>query len=87
MLRGQKPHLDKTGLGYEGEVNEKSSKDSQFIISTCIYYFKRGHSSKKCFSRRKAKQKVKNPKNLTNIKGPKNMWVPKAKNTSDTGLS
>ena len=87
MLRGQKPYLDKTGLGYEGEVNEKSSKDSQFIIPTCIYYCKRGHSFEKCFSRRKAKQKVKNTKNLTNAKGPEKMWVFKVKITSDVGVS
>ena len=28
MLGGQKPYLDKTGLGYVEEVNEESSKDS-----------------------------------------------------------
>ena len=55
MLGGQKPYLDKTGLGYVEEANEESSKDSQHEIPICIYCFKRGHSSKKCFSRRKAK--------------------------------
>ena len=41
MLRGQKPYLDKTGLRYVEEINEESSKDSQYRIPTCIYCFKR----------------------------------------------
>ena len=66
MLGGQKPYLAKTGLGYVEEANESSSKDFQPKIPICIYCFERGHSSKKCFSRRKAKQKVKKPKTSTN---------------------
>ena len=48
MLGGQKPYLDKTGLGYVEEANEISSKDPQLKIPTCIYCFKREHSSKRC---------------------------------------
>ena len=29
ILGGQKPYFDKTGLGYEKEEDEKSSKESQ----------------------------------------------------------
>ena len=79
MLGGQKQYLDKTGLGYVEEVNEESSKHSQHKIPACIYCFKMGHSFEKYLSRRKAKQKVKKPKKLTNIKGPKKIWVLKAK--------
>ena len=87
MLGGQKPYLDKIGLGYKEEVNEKASTDSQHKSPACIYCFKRGHSSKKCFSGRKAKQKVKKPKRSTNIKGSKKIWVPKVKTASDIGVS
>ena len=65
MLGGQKPYLNKIRLGYEEEV---SSKDSQHKIPTFIYCFKKGHSYEKCFSRRKAKQKVEKPKKSTNTK-------------------
>ena len=88
MPSSQRPYSDKTGLGFENEVDEKSSKDSQNKIPTCIYYFKKGRSSKKCFSRRKAKrQKVKRPKKATNLKGPKKIYVPKVKAVSDAGIS
>ena len=80
-------YLDKIGLGYVEEVNQESSKDSQHKIPACIYYFEMGHSYEKCFSRRKAKQKVKKPKKLTNTKGPKKIWVPKAKDASNAGVS
>ena len=69
------------------EENEISSKDPQSKIPKCIYFFKKGHSSGKCFSRMKAKQKVKRPKNITNTKGPKKIWVPKVKIASDVGVS
>ena len=60
MLGGQKPYLDKIGLGFEKEDDMKSSKESQNQIPACICCLKMGHTSKKCFSRRKAKkQKVK----------------------------
>ena len=63
MLGGQKPYLDKTGLGFEKEDDEKSSKESQKEIPTCIYCFKKGHTFENCFPIRKAKkQKVKRPK-------------------------
>ena len=87
MLGGQKPYLDKPGLGYEEEVNEKSSKDSEHKIPACIYCFKKGHFFERYFSRRKAKQKVKKPKKSTNTKGPKKMWVPKVKIASEAGMS
>ena len=56
MLGGQKLYLDKTGLGFEKESDEKSSKKSQNNIPACIYCFKKGHTYEKCFSRRKAKK-------------------------------
>ena len=87
MLGSQKPDLDKTGLGFEEEVYEGSSKDSQHKIPGCIYCFKRGHSSKKCFFRTKARQRVKKPKKSTNTKGPKKIWVPKVKIASNAGMS
>ena len=87
MLGGQKPYLDKMGLRYVEEANEISSNDSQPKIPAYIYYFKRGHSSEICFSRRKAKQKVKKSKTLTNTKGPKKIWVPKVKMASGAGVS
>ena len=88
MLGSQRPYFEKSRLGYEKEENEKLSKSSQGKVPTCIYCFKKGHSSEKCFSRRKAKkQKVKNPKKATNSKGPKKMWVPKVKVVSDAGVS
>ena len=55
ILGGQKPYLDKTGLGCVEEVNEESSKDSQKKIPAYIYCLKREYSSEKCFSRRKVK--------------------------------
>ena len=55
MLSGQKPYLDKTGLGFEKEDEEQSFKDFLYQIPTCVYCFKKGHSSERCFSRRKAK--------------------------------
>ena len=68
MHGGQRPYLDKTGLGFEKEEDEKSSKESQNKIFTCIYYFKKGYTSKRCFSRKKAKrQKVKNLQKKTNL--------------------
>ena len=80
MLGSQKPYFEKLGLGYEKEENEKLSKSSQGKAPTCIYFFKKGHSYEMCISRRKAKkQKVKNPKKLTNSKGLEKMWVPKLK--------
>ena len=76
MLGGQKPYLDKTGLGFEKEDDERSSKASQNQIPACIYCFKKGHTSEKCFSRRKAKkQEVKRPKKIANPRGPKKIWV------------
>ena len=69
MLGSQKPYFDKIGLGFEKEVNYKTSKDSQNKFPTCIYYFKKGHSSERCLSKRKSKrQKVKKPKKATNPK-------------------
>ena len=87
MVGSQKPYFGKTVPRYEKEDNEKSSKDSQNKFSAYIYCFKRGHSSKICTYRRKAKQKVKNPKKSTNTKGPKKIWVLKVKNTTHVGVS
>ena len=88
MLDSQRPYFDKTRLGFENEDDKKLAKNSQSKIPTCIYYFKKGDSSEKCFSRRKAKRwKVKNPKKTTNLKGPKKMWVPKLKINSHAGVS
>ena len=53
MLGSQRPYFDKMRLRFEKEVDEKSSKDSQTKIPTCIYYFKEGHSFERCFSRMK----------------------------------
>ena len=39
MLGGQRPYLDKIGLGFEKKEDEKSSKESHNKIPTCIYYF------------------------------------------------
>ena len=47
MLGGQKPYLDKIGLGFEKEDDMKSSKESQNQIPACIYCFKKGHTSEK----------------------------------------
>ena len=53
-----------------------------------IYYFKKGHSFEKCFSRRKAeRQKVKKSKKTNNLKGAKKMWILKVKFVSDAGVS
>ena len=72
MLRGQKPYLDKTRLGFEKEDDERSSKVSQNQIPACIYYFRKQHTYEKCFSKRKVKkQNVERPKKTTNPKGPK----------------
>ena len=68
MLGSQKPYLNKIGLGFEKGDDEPSSKDFSYQIPACIYYFKKGHYSERCFSKRKAKQKVKKPKNFTNTK-------------------
>ena len=88
MLGIKRPYFDTIGLRFEKEDDEQSSKDFQNKIPTCIYYFKKGHSSKKCFSRRKAKrQKVKRPKKATNPKGPKKIYVPKVKTVFDAGMS
>ena len=88
MLNGQRPYLDKTGLGFEKEEDEKLSKEFHNKIPACIYYFKKGQTSERCFSRRKAKrQKVKNLQKKTNRKGPKKMWVPKVKIVSDASVS
>ena len=88
MLGSQRPYFDKTGLGYEKEQDEKLSKSSQSKVPICIYCFKKGHSSEKCFSRRKAKrQKVKKSKKATNLKGPKKIWVPEVKVASDASMS
>ena len=89
MFGGQKPYLDKIGLGFEKESDdEKSSKESQNNIPACIYCYKKRHTSRKCFSRRKAKtQKVKRPKKSTNPKGPKKIWVPKVKIISNVVVS
>ena len=57
MLGCQRPYFDKTGLGFEKEDNEKSPKNSQRKIPTCIYCYKMGHLSKKCFSRKRQKDK------------------------------
>ena len=57
MLGSQRPYLNKMGLGYEKEKNKKLSKNSQSKVPTCIYYFMNGYFSKKCFSRRKAKDR------------------------------
>ena len=60
----------------------------QRLEKDCLKSFnKKGHSSKRCFSRRKAKQKVKKPKNSTNTKGPKKIWVSKVKISSNAGVS
>ena len=56
MLGSQRPYFDKTGLGFEEEDDEKLAKNSQSKILICICYFKKGHSSEKCFSRRKEKK-------------------------------
>ena len=88
MPSSQRPYSDKTGLGFENEVDEKSSKDSQNKIPTCIHCFKNRHSFEKCFSKRKAKKhNVKKPKKITNPKGPKKIWVPKVKIVFDAGVS
>ena len=87
MLGGQKPYLEKTRLGYKEEVYEGLSKDSQHKILGGIYCFKRRHSYKKCFFRRKVRQKVKKPRKSTNSKGPKKIWEPKVKTASDVAVS
>ena len=88
MLGCQMPYFDKTRLGYEKEEDEKLAKNSQSKVPTCIFCFKKGYSSKNCFSKIKAKrQKVKKPKKATNPKGPKKMRVPKVKVASDAGMS
>ena len=88
MLGGQRPYLDKTGRNFEKEEYQKSSKESQNKIFTCICCFKKGHTSKICFSRKKAKiQKVKNFQKKTNPKGPKKIWVPKVKIFSYASVS
>ena len=72
MLGSQRPYFNMTGLGYKKEENEKLSKNPQSKVPTCIYFFKKGHSSEKCFLTRKAKrQKVKKPKRLQTQKDPK----------------
>ena len=43
ILGSQRPYFDTMGLGFEKEDDEKSFKDSQNKIPTCIYYFKKGH--------------------------------------------
>ena len=88
MLSGQRPYLDKTRLIFEKEEDEKSSKASQNKIFTCIYCFKKGHTSKRCFSRKKPKgQNVKSLEKKTNPKRPKKIWVPKVKIIYDAGVS
>ena len=88
MLGSQRPFFEKSGLGYEKKENKDPPKSSQNKVPTCIYYFEKGHSSEKYFSRRKVKkQKMKNPKIVTNPKGPKKMWVLKVKLASDAGVS
>ena len=62
MLGSQRSYFEKLGLGYDKEENEKLSKSSLGKVLTCIYCFKKGHSSEKCFSRRKAKKKKKKKK-------------------------
>ena len=58
MLGSQRPYFEKKkiGLGYEKEENKESSKNSQNKVPVCIYCFKKGYSSKKYFSLRKAKK-------------------------------
>ena len=88
MFGSQRLYFEKSGLGYEKEKNGEPSKSSQSKVPICIYYFKKGHSSEKCFSLREAKkQKVKSPKKVTNQRGPKKIWVPKVKTISGSGVS
>ena len=88
MLGSQRPYFDKTRLGFEKQEDKKASIDSQSKNFSCIYCFKKGHTSERCFSRRKAKrQKVKSPKKKTNPRGPKKIWVPKVKTISNAGVS
>ena len=56
MLGSQRPYFNKTELRYEKEEDEKSAKNFQSKVSTCIYCFKKGHSFEKCFLRRKTKR-------------------------------
>ena len=56
MLGSQRPYFEKTELGYEKKENEKLSKNPQSKVPICIYYFKKGHSSKNCFFKEKSKE-------------------------------
>ena len=53
MLRSQRSYFKMSGLGYEKEENEKSSKSYQSKVPVCIHCFKKVHISEKCFSQEK----------------------------------
>ena len=59
MLGGQRPYLDKVGLGYGKKYDEASIKNMLKIPKVCHFYFKYGYSSKEYFSTRKANKKKK----------------------------
>ena len=87
IFGSQRPYFEKIRLRCETKEDEKSSKDSQSKISSCIYCFKKSHSSKKYFSRKKAKrQKVKKLRKTTNPKELQKIWVPNVKAISDAGV-
>ena len=56
ILGSQRPYFEKLGLGYEKKEDEDPPKSSKNRVPTYIYYFKKGHSSEKCFLRRQAKK-------------------------------
>ena len=55
MLGSQRPYVDKIGLGFEKEEDEKSSEDSQSKISSCILALRRNTLLKEAFLEEKQK--------------------------------
>jgi len=84
--------LDKVGLGYNPEYQQKmhknffaSTQKASSPLLTCFYYGKKDHSASTCYIRKNGSsigKMVWVPKGSllkTNIQGPKKIWVPKSK--------
>ncbi|KAI5668718.1 hypothetical protein M9H77_18571 [Catharanthus roseus] len=91
LICSQRSPFNKSGIGYNH--TNTSSKQTCFVKTSspfshlrCTYCEKSGHKATKCFIKRKIERGVKTiwkiKENITNIHGPKKIWVPKVFSTS-----
>ena len=91
ILGQQRCMFDKAGLGYNPQKQQKmykkifiSFQNSSSPNLTCTYCNKKGHIASICYIRKNGNNKMiwvpKGSLTMTNLQGPKKVWVPKLRN-------